>query len=190
MQWVKKTYCCLPAIWQSLHCANLKHVSAEMHIFQNATPCQFETCFRMEHVSERHATRVLVEACFTMAHVSERHATRALVGRTYKIGGYWEEVKINGWEYLGMLVVICTLPIWTPSYNHIGKAYFLYFEVEAPKGINLVMFRDSNVTFSAKIRKKIKVRFWVINLLMLQNTGYSASNGPISHRVAHKTWII
>ena len=28
-----------------------------MHIFQNGTPCQSETCFEMAHVSERHATR-------------------------------------------------------------------------------------------------------------------------------------
>ena len=39
------------------------------------------------------------------------------------------------------------------------KADFLYFEVKAPKGINLIMFGDSSVIFSAKIRKKIKVRF-------------------------------
>ena len=42
------------SIWRSLHGANLKHVS-EMHIFQNGTPCQSETCFRMAHFSERHA---------------------------------------------------------------------------------------------------------------------------------------
>ena len=29
-------------------------------IFQNGTPCKSETCFRMAHVSERHATRVLL----------------------------------------------------------------------------------------------------------------------------------
>ena len=34
------------SIWRSLHKANLKHVS-EMHIFQNGTPCQYETCFRV-----------------------------------------------------------------------------------------------------------------------------------------------
>ena len=57
MQWVKKTYmyCCLLSIWQSLHRANLKNVS-EKHIFQNGTPCQSETCFRMAQVSEQHAT--------------------------------------------------------------------------------------------------------------------------------------
>ena len=43
------------SIWRSLHGAYLKHVS-DMHIFQNGTPCQSETCFRMAHVSERHAT--------------------------------------------------------------------------------------------------------------------------------------
>ena len=43
-----------------------------------------------------------------------------------------------------------------PSYNHMEKADFLYFEIEAPNGINLIMFRDSSVTFSAKIRTKIK----------------------------------
>ena len=59
------------------------------------------------------------------------------------------------------------------------KADFLYFEVEAPNGINLIMFRDGSVTFSTKIRKenkKNKVHFLVINLLMLQNRGYSALN--------------
>ena len=39
------------------------------------------------------------------------------------------------------------------SYNHMEKADFLYFEVEASNGIILIMFRDSSVTFSAKIRK-------------------------------------
>ena len=49
----------LPAlIWQSLHSANLKHVS-KWQIFQNGTPCQSETCFRMAHVSERHAIRTI-----------------------------------------------------------------------------------------------------------------------------------
>ena len=63
-----------------------------------------------------------------------------------------------------------------------------YFEFEAPNGINLIMFRDSSVTFSANIRKKkIKGCFLVINLLMPQNRGYSILNGLISHRVAHKT---
>ena len=33
------------------------------------------------------------------------------------------------------------------------KADFLYFEVEAPNGINLIMFWDISVIFSAKIRK-------------------------------------
>ena len=54
MQWVKKTYCCLLSIWQSLHGAIVKNVS-EMHIFQNGTPCQSVACFRMTHVSERRA---------------------------------------------------------------------------------------------------------------------------------------
>ena len=42
----------------------------------------------------------------------------------------------------------------SPSFYHMGKADFLYFEVEAPNGINLIMFRNSSLTFSAKIRKK------------------------------------
>ena len=45
---VKKTYCRLPSIWQSLHGANLKHI-LEMHIFQNGTPC----C-NLKHVSGWH----------------------------------------------------------------------------------------------------------------------------------------
>ena len=53
MKWVEKTYCYLPSIWQSLHRANLKHIS-EWHNFQNARRCQHETCFWMAHVSERH----------------------------------------------------------------------------------------------------------------------------------------
>ena len=36
------------------------------------------------------------------------------------------------------------------------KADFLYFEVEAPNMINLIMFWDRSVTFSAKIRKKLR----------------------------------
>ena len=46
----------------------------------------------------------------------------------------------------------------SPSYYHMGKASFLYFEVETPKGINLIMFRNSNLTFSAKSEKN-RVRF-------------------------------
>ena len=34
------------------------------------------------------------------------------------------------------------------------KADFLYFEVEAPSGINLIMFMDGSVIFSAKMREK------------------------------------
>ena len=42
----------------------------------------------------------------------------------------------------------------TPSYNHMEKADSLYLEVEPPPhGINLIIFRDSSVTFSAKITK-------------------------------------
>ena len=37
------------------------------------------------------------------------------------------------------------------------KADCLYFEIEDPNVINLIMFRDSSVTFSAKIRKKVRV---------------------------------
>ena len=40
----------------------------------------------------------------------------------------------------------------TLSYNHMENANFLYFEVEAPKGINLIMFRESSMTFSANMR--------------------------------------
>ena len=62
---------------------------------------------------------------------------------------------------------------WHPRI--LDKADFLYFEVKAPNGINLIMLRDSSVTFSAKNQKNIKVRFWVINLfksvLMLQQGG-------------------
>ena len=40
---------------------------------------------------------------------------------------------------------------YPPLYNHMGKADFLYFEVEAPKVINLNIVRNNRVTFSAKI---------------------------------------
>ena len=39
------------------------------------------------------------------------------------------------------------------------KADFLYFEVEGPNGINLIMFGDSSLTFFCKNQKKIKVHF-------------------------------
>ena len=39
------------------------------------------------------------------------------------------------------------------------KADFLYFEVEALNGINVIMFRDTSVTFSAKIRKTLRCVF-------------------------------
>ena len=35
---------------------------------------------------------------------------------------------------------------------HMEKADFLYFEVEDPKGTDLIMFRESSMTFSAKMR--------------------------------------
>ena len=41
-----------------------------------------------------------------------------------------------------------------PSYNHTEKADFLYFEVEDPNEISIIMFRESSVTSSAEIRKK------------------------------------
>ena len=46
-----------------------------------------------------------------------------------------------------------------PTYNHMEKADFLYFEVEAPKRINLIMFMDISMTFSAKIRKRLRCVF-------------------------------
>ena len=47
------------------------------------------------------------------------------------------------------------------------KADFLYFEVEDLSGINLIMFWDSSVTCSAKIRKNLGV--------FLSNTPFNAS---------------
>ena len=67
------------------------------------------------------------------------------------------------------------------------KVDFLYFWGRGPKGINLIMFR---VTFSEKMRLKKIGAFWIITVQMLQNRGYSVLNGPISHRVAHKTWFL
>ena len=49
------------------------------------------------------------------------------------------------------------------------KADILYFQIQAPNGIILIMFRDSSVTFSAKIKRKIKVLFLIFKILMLQN---------------------
>ena len=88
-----------------------------------------------------------------------------------------------------LFIFIFMLPFHPPIITW-GKPTFFYFEVEAPKGINLIMFRNSGLTFSAKKnQKKIRVRFWVTNLFMLHSTGYSALNEPISHRDAHKTCI-
>ena len=42
--------------------------------------------------------------------------------------------------------------ILSPLYNHMKKADFLYVEFEAPSEISLIMFKDSSVNFSAKIR--------------------------------------
>ena len=47
----------------------------------------------------------------------------------------------------------------SPLYNHMEKPDFLYFEFEAPNRISLIVFRDSSVKFSAKIRKKGSVPF-------------------------------
>ena len=45
--------------------------------------------------------------------------------------------------------------VFTIFYNYMEKADFLYFEVEAPKGIILIMFTDRSITISAKIRKNL-----------------------------------
>ena len=69
------------------------------------------------------------------------------------------------------------------------KQTFYTFSSEAPyMGSALLVFQDSSIKFSVKIRKK-KVHFWVIIKLMPQSRGYSALNGPISHGVTHKTVI-
>ena len=44
-----------------------------------------------------------------------------------------------------------------PSYNCMEKADFLFFEVEAPSGINFIIFNGS-VTFSEKNKKQQKLR--------------------------------
>ena len=38
--------------YDQVYSVNFKHVS-EIHIFQNGTPCQSKTCFRLTHVLER-----------------------------------------------------------------------------------------------------------------------------------------
>ena len=40
------------------------------------------------------------------------------------------------------------LTLFLSSGLHMEKKEFLYLDVKAPKGINLIMFRDSSVTFS------------------------------------------
>ena len=77
------------------------------------------------------------------------------------------------------------------KYNYMEKADFLYCEFEAPNGFSIIMFQDSSVKVSPKIRKNIRCAcFLVISLLILQNRGYSAFNGPILYRVTHKTDIL
>ena len=47
-----------------------------------------------------------------------------------------------------------------PLYNHMEKTDFLYFEVEAPNGINLMMFRDILLRhFLQKSEKNIRCIF-------------------------------
>ena len=52
---------------------------------------------------------------------------------------------------------LCTAKIGQQVQTSYGESGLLYFEVDAPNGINLFMFRNSSVTFSANIRKK-KIR--------------------------------
>ena len=52
-----------------------------------------------------------------------------------------------------VLKVRLKLSCYAPSFNHIGKADFLYFEVEDPNGIDLIMLWDSSMIFSAKVTK-------------------------------------
>ena len=47
---------------------------------------------------------------------------------------------------------------YSPSYNYMEKADLLYFEVEAPNGINVIKLQDRSGTFSAKVRQKKKLR--------------------------------
>ena len=61
------------------------------------------------------------------------------------------------------------------------KQTFLYFEVEAQYGINLIMFHNSSV------RKKLKSTFLSNKPLRLQNRDYSTLNGtfPIELQTKH-----
>ena len=99
MQWVKKTICCLPSIWQSLHSANLNHVS-EMHIFLNGTPCQSETCLRMAHVSDWQATRGWGQS-FLGTH------TPCGISSTCK---FWHSLSVKHWNHCA-----CQLQIVGPE---------------------------------------------------------------------------
>ena len=93
--------------------------------------------------------------CMLRLFISHLTLKKSCVVRKYPFG-----LLIYQWDYSTDV---------TPSYNHIQKADFLYFEVEAPYGINIIVFRDSSVTCSAKIIIKLGCVFLVINLEMLQN---------------------
>ena len=146
---------------------------------------------------------ILSKLYFTLiAKVSDHQSREILVVKSKftvtRIMVYFLEPWKNWWQHklihdhINMIQLLhpnIMIQLLHPNNITWRKWTFRLFEVEAPNGINLIMLRDTTVTVSAKAEKKIKVRFLVINLLMLQNRGYSALNGLISHRVAHKTCI-
>ena len=70
----------------------------------------------------------------------------------------------------------------SPSFNHMKKVFFLCFW---DWGLQKDHIRDWSLIFSAKIRKKYIVHFW-INPFLFQKRGYSTLNR--SHKVTHKNW--
>ena len=93
----KRHHCCLPYMWQSLNSANRKNASKWQH-FQNGRQCQSETCFRMAHVSERHATCIPI-----ILHIITSYTARLLWPRcgtllhSYCTGTYTEVTVLLLW---------------------------------------------------------------------------------------------
>ena len=82
------------SIWRSLHGAYLKHVS-ELHIFYNGTPCQSETCFRMAHVSERHATHVWVGPTHIQSIISDTTGAVKYYELASNQGALWDICNVQ-----------------------------------------------------------------------------------------------
>ena len=73
---------------------------------------------------------------------------------------------------------------FAPLCNYMEKADFYTLRLRPPMGCSGIV-----AWYFLQKSEKLRCVFLVITLLMLQNRGYGALNGLISHRVVHKTCI-